>query len=103
VVHDFCGLLVLFSQADGNYLRMSKVARNHHEGSNGHRRGVCRHRHGNRHARLRAWCRRQCRNEVRAGDPQLVDLTIAVSLMNACNRLAIRFRNTPQAAIEAAA
>ena len=31
---------------------------------------------------------------------ELVDLTIAISLMNAYNRLAISFRNTPQAAIE---
>ncbi|MCQ4325786.1 alkylhydroperoxidase [Stutzerimonas stutzeri] len=33
------------------------------------------------------------------GEKELVDLTIAVSLMNAYNRLAISFRNTPQAAI----
>ncbi|MCC8937785.1 carboxymuconolactone decarboxylase family protein [Bradyrhizobium ivorense] len=31
---------------------------------------------------------------------ELVDLTIAVSLMNAYNRMAISFRNTPKAAIE---
>ncbi|WFU20822.1 carboxymuconolactone decarboxylase family protein [Bradyrhizobium sp. CB1717] len=31
---------------------------------------------------------------------ELVDLTIAISLMNAYNRMAISFRNTPQAAIE---
>ena len=31
---------------------------------------------------------------------ELVDLTIAIGLMNAYNRLAISFRNTPQAAIE---
>jgi AhpD family alkylhydroperoxidase len=31
---------------------------------------------------------------------QLVDLTIAISLMNAYNRMAISFRNTPQAALE---
>jgi len=31
---------------------------------------------------------------------ELVDLTIAISLMNAFNRMAISFRNTPQAAIE---
>ena len=30
----------------------------------------------------------------------LVDLTIAISLMNAYNRLAISFRNTPRAALE---
>jgi alkylhydroperoxidase family enzyme len=30
---------------------------------------------------------------------ELVDLTIAISLMNAYNRMAISFRNTPQAAI----
>lgn len=30
----------------------------------------------------------------------LVDLTIAISLMNVYNRMAISFRNTPQAAIE---
>jgi AhpD family alkylhydroperoxidase len=34
---------------------------------------------------------------------ELVDLTIAIGLMNAYNRLAIGFRNTPQALIEAAA
>lgn len=31
---------------------------------------------------------------------QLVDLTIAIGLMNAYNRLAVSFRNTPQAALE---
>ena len=31
---------------------------------------------------------------------ELVDLTIAIGLMNAYNRLAISFRNTPQAARE---
>lgn len=31
---------------------------------------------------------------------EVVDLTIAISLMNAYNRLAISFRNTPQAALE---
>jgi AhpD family alkylhydroperoxidase len=31
---------------------------------------------------------------------ELVDLTIAISLMNAYNRMAISFRNTPQAARE---
>jgi AhpD family alkylhydroperoxidase len=31
---------------------------------------------------------------------ELVDLTIAIGLMNAYNRMAISFRNTPQAAIE---
>lgn len=34
---------------------------------------------------------------------ELVDLTIAVSVMNAYNRMAISFRNTPQAATEMAA
>jgi AhpD family alkylhydroperoxidase len=34
---------------------------------------------------------------------ELVDLTIAISLMNAYNRMAISFRNTPQAAIGVAA
>ena len=34
------------------------------------------------------------------GEKELVDLTIAISLMNAYNRMAISFRNTPQAAIE---
>jgi AhpD family alkylhydroperoxidase len=33
---------------------------------------------------------------------QLVDLTIAISLMNAYNRMAISFRNTPQAVLDAA-
>ncbi|MBR0822449.1 carboxymuconolactone decarboxylase family protein [Bradyrhizobium liaoningense] len=33
-------------------------------------------------------------------EKELVDLTIAISLMNASNRMAISFRNTPQAAIE---
>ncbi|MBZ7927741.1 carboxymuconolactone decarboxylase family protein [Ensifer adhaerens] len=33
------------------------------------------------------------------GEKDLVDLTIAISLMNAYNRMAISFRNTPQAAI----
>jgi AhpD family alkylhydroperoxidase len=32
---------------------------------------------------------------------ELVDLTIAIGLMNAYNRMAISFRNTPQAALEA--
>src|SRR3954464_12680025 len=31
---------------------------------------------------------------------ELVDLTLAISVMNAYNRMAISFRNTPQAAIE---
>src|SRR6478672_7009870 len=31
---------------------------------------------------------------------ELVDLTIAIGLMNAFNRMAISFRNTPQAALE---
>jgi AhpD family alkylhydroperoxidase len=34
---------------------------------------------------------------------ELVDLTIAIGLMNVYNRLAISFRNTPQAVIEKAA
>ena len=34
---------------------------------------------------------------------ELVDLTIAISLMNAYNRMAIGFRNTPQAVLEMAA
>jgi AhpD family alkylhydroperoxidase len=34
---------------------------------------------------------------------ELVDLTIPISVMNAYNRMAIRFRHTPQAAIEMAA
>src|ERR1700757_5050890 len=34
---------------------------------------------------------------------ELVDLTIAIGLTNAYNRMAISFRNTPQAAIEKAA
>lgn len=33
-------------------------------------------------------------------EKELVDLTIAISLMNAYNRMAISFRNTPQAAIK---
>src|SRR5260370_32191932 len=33
-------------------------------------------------------------------EKELVDLTIAISLMNAYNRLAIAFRNTPRAALE---
>ncbi|MCK1720208.1 carboxymuconolactone decarboxylase family protein [Bradyrhizobium sp. 141] len=37
------------------------------------------------------------------GERELVDLTIAISLMNAYNRMSISFRNTPQAAIEKAA
>lgn len=35
-------------------------------------------------------------------EKQLVDLTIAIGLMNAYNRMAISFRNTPQAALEVA-
>jgi AhpD family alkylhydroperoxidase len=34
---------------------------------------------------------------------ELVDLTIAISLMNVYNRMAISFRNTPQAVLEKAA
>src|SRR5262245_1863316 len=34
------------------------------------------------------------------GERELVDLTIAISLMNAYNRMAIGFRNTPQAVLE---
>src|SRR6476661_2457355 len=37
------------------------------------------------------------------GERELVDLTIAISLMNAYNRMAISFRNTPQASLEMAA
>lgn len=37
------------------------------------------------------------------GERELVDLTIAVSIMNAYNRMSISFRNTPQAAMEKAA
>jgi alkylhydroperoxidase family enzyme len=33
-------------------------------------------------------------------EKELVDLTIVISLMNAYNRMAISFRNTPQAALE---
>lgn len=33
-------------------------------------------------------------------EKELVDLTIAISLMNSYNRMAISFRNTPQAALE---
>jgi len=33
-------------------------------------------------------------------EKQLVDLTIAISLMNAYNRMAISFRSTPQAVLE---
>ena len=33
-------------------------------------------------------------------EKQLVDLTLAISLMNAYNRMAISFRNTPQAVLE---
>ena len=33
-------------------------------------------------------------------EKQLVDLTIAISLMNAYNRMAVSFRNTPLAALE---
>jgi hypothetical protein len=42
---------------------------------------------------------------VEAGleERELVDLTIAIGLMNVYNRLAIGFRNTPQAVIEKAA
>ena len=37
------------------------------------------------------------------GERELVDLTIAIGLMNAYNRIAISFRNTPQAALDMAA
>src|SRR3546814_16935649 len=37
------------------------------------------------------------------GEKELVDLTIAISLMNASNRMAISFRNTPHAAIKSKA
>ena len=33
-------------------------------------------------------------------EKQLVDLTIAISLMNSYNRMSISFRNTPQAALD---
>lgn len=33
-------------------------------------------------------------------EKQLVDLTLAISLMNSYNRMAISFRNTPQAVVE---
>jgi alkylhydroperoxidase family enzyme len=33
-------------------------------------------------------------------EKQLLDLTIAISLMNSYNRMAISFRNTPQAVLE---
>ena len=33
-------------------------------------------------------------------EKELVDLTIAIGLMNAYNRMAISFRSTPQAALE---
>ena len=36
-------------------------------------------------------------------EKELVDLTIAIGLMNAYNRLAIGFRNTPQAVLESPA
>jgi AhpD family alkylhydroperoxidase len=41
-------------------------------------------------------------NEARAvfDERELVDLTIAISLMKTYNRMAISFRNTPQAALE---
>lgn len=35
------------------------------------------------------------------GEKELVDLTIAIGLMNTYNRLAISFRNTPQAVVAA--
>jgi AhpD family alkylhydroperoxidase len=35
-------------------------------------------------------------------EKQLVDLTIAISLMNSYNRMAISFRNTPQAVLDGA-
>ena len=34
-------------------------------------------------------------------EKQLVDLTIAITLMNSYNRMAISFRSTPQAALDA--
>jgi AhpD family alkylhydroperoxidase len=37
------------------------------------------------------------------GEKELADLTIAIGLMNAYNRMAVSFRNTPQAAVKAAA
>jgi len=38
-----------------------------------------------------------------AFSPELVDLTIAIGLMNVYNRMAISFRHTPQAVTEKAA
>ena len=37
---------------------------------------------------------------TRFEEKELIDLTIAISLMNAYNRMAISFRNTPRAALE---
>ena len=37
---------------------------------------------------------------TRFEEKELIDLTIAISLMNAFNRMAISFRNTPQATLE---
>ena len=37
------------------------------------------------------------------GERELADLTIAIGLMNAYNRLGISFRSTPQAAVAKAA
>jgi AhpD family alkylhydroperoxidase len=37
------------------------------------------------------------------GERELVDLTVAISIMNAYNRMAISFRNTPQAVLPQAA
>ena len=37
---------------------------------------------------------------TRFEEKELIDLTIAISLMNASNRMAISFRNTPRAALE---
>jgi alkylhydroperoxidase family enzyme len=33
------------------------------------------------------------------GEKELVDLTLAIGLMNACNRMAISFRNAPLVAV----
>jgi hypothetical protein len=40
------------------------------------------------------------RNLLRRGVKQVIDLTIAISLMNSYNRMAISFRNTPQGVLE---
>jgi AhpD family alkylhydroperoxidase len=48
-----------------------------------------------------AWAETVTRvSETGIPEKELVDLTIAIGLMNAYNRLAIGFRNTPQAVLE---